>query len=127
MTIRSEHRIVALIACVLVPLATCVFDRGAVGYTMYAGVTTYRLRVTASRNGAEMRVSCNDIARQIGGSAPLALVGADSWRPGRSTRALESHLDAVARGACVVTSAESVIVVLETPSSESARIHERCP
>lgn len=126
MPLTRLHRVVAFVACLLVPLATFAFDRGAVGYTMYAGIATYRLRLTASRGGVQSRVVCNDILGALGGSAARFVVGADTWRVARSTVVLRRHLGTLAEATCVATGADAVDVELDERGRPSERLHRGC-
>jgi hypothetical protein len=128
MPIDRVRACVAVVACVVVPLATWAFDHRNVGYTMYAGVTVYRVRVVATREGQESPVSCDAIAGVVSGSARFFLDHADAWRTARSTVALRAHVDAIARGACVVSHADAVDVAIEEQGRDDVTHARRsCP
>jgi hypothetical protein len=112
MELGRRDRIVAAVACVIVPLTTFAFDRGSVGYTMYAGATLFQVEIAVTRAGSPERVSCAQAATVLSGSAGTFLAGADMPRPARSTVALRAHFDAVARAACLVTRADAATVTL---------------
>ncbi len=110
---RPLHRAVALLACGVVPALTVLFDRGSIGYTMYAGTTAFRVDIEVERGGAPERVACSQVAPLLSGTARPFLAGADSFRPARSTVALRAHLADVARAACLLTKADRAKVTLE--------------
>jgi hypothetical protein len=99
---RAAAPFVAVVVCVVIPLASWVIDgRGRFAFTMYASTVTYRLEIAELDEGGVRRtLDPAQVAQDVSSSAALFLAGADAYRTVAQIDPLRDHLRDVARAAC---------------------------
>jgi len=105
-----RHRVVAVIACVVVPATARLLGRGTFAWGMFAGTDEYRVRIVAhDRSGRAWFVAPTELASIAGQNAAVFFSGSDHFRRVAGADVVRRHLDEVASRACVIAPAADEI------------------
>jgi hypothetical protein len=120
---RVLHAVVGAIVCVGLPGGSYVFGHGALAYGMFAETRLYELQVRAiDADGRERDIESARLAQATSGATAIYFAGLDHFRRGPAHAMPRAHLGDIARLACSVSGAASVVVTLRERARPDAPI-----
>jgi hypothetical protein len=120
---RALHLVLGVLTCVAVPAWSWLDGTGSLAWTMYAHSSSFRLRIQAvdehQRTRSIAPSALGAVAQQ---DLRTALSGAEGFRHARQGAGLQHYLPRVARLACDVSHAATVVLTLEMKRNLDAPI-----